>query len=184
MRYVDRASEAPHIAHADAGREERAHGDDHHPLASREEADCAAAPEAREASGGRQLLKDQHRRRMHHELQPHDVHRKIEERIARERDQRRGDDEWDVHHEKVLEAQPQVPEQLASFRDRSDDGAEVVVEEDDRGDLARAARPALSHRDADVRRLQRRYVVHAVARHGDDLACRLELAHQRELLRG
>ena len=64
-----------------------------------------------------------------------------------------------------------------------DDGAEVVVEQHDRGDLARAARAALAHRDADVGRLQRRHVVHAVAGDRDDLATPLQRAHQAELLR-
>ena len=53
---------------------------------------------------------------------------------------------------------------------RADDRLEVVLEQHQRGRLARHVGAALSHRHADVRGLQRRRVVHAVAGHRDDLA--------------
>ena len=59
----------------------------------------------------------------------------------------------------------------------------VVVEQHDRRDLAGALRAALAHGDADVGDLQRRDVVHAVTRHGHDLAGALQRLDERELLR-
>ncbi len=71
----------------------------------------------------------------------------------------------------------------APLADRPHDRPEIVVEEDDGRDLARAAGAALAHRDADVGGLQRGHVVDAVAGHRDDLAGLLEAAHERQLLR-
>ena len=111
---------------------------------------------------------------MDDQLEPDDVDRQIEQRVARQRNQRGGHDQGDVDHEEIGEAPLEVAEELPALGDRADDGAEVVVEQHDRGDLAGAARAALAHRDADVRGLQRRHVVHAVAGDRDDLARRLE----------
>ena len=55
-----------------------------------------------------------------------------------------------------------------------DDGGEVVVEQDNVGNFAADVGAALSHGDADLRALERRRVVHAVAGHGHDLALRLQ----------
>ena len=56
--------------------------------------------------------------------------------------------------------------------DRADDRREVVVEQHERGGLARHVGAALAHGDADVGGLERRRVVHAVAGHRHDLAAR------------
>ena len=88
-----------------------------------------------------------------------------------------------MHHQEVREALLQVAEELPALGDRAHDGPEVVVEQHDRGDLPRAARAPLAHRDPDVGGLERGHVVHPVAGHGDDLAGRLERPHERELLR-
>ena len=65
-----------------------------------------------------------------------------------------------------------------------DDRAEIVVEQHDRRRLARHVGAAAAHGDADVRRLERRRVVDAVAGHRDDLAVRLERVDDAQLLLG
>ena len=80
--------------------------------------------------------------------------------------------------------QLEVAEQLPAFGDRPDDGAEVVVEQHDRGHLARAARAALAHRDADVGGLQRRHVVHAVTGDRHDLTGGLQRRTRSSLCDG
>ena len=58
----------------------------------------------------------------------------------------------------------------APFLDRGDDGREVVVGQDHVGGILRHVGAGDAHRHADVGRLQRRGVVHAVAGHRHDLA--------------
>ena len=70
----------------------------------------------------------------------------------------------------------------APLLDRRDDRGEVVVGEHDVGGLLRDVGPGDAHRDADVGGLERRRVVHAVAGHGDDLAARVQRAHDGELV--
>ena len=78
-----------------------------------------------------------------------------------------------MHHEEVLETATQVVEKLLALADRLDDRAEVIVQQDDGRRLARAARAALAHGDADVSGLQRGDIVDAVTGHGDNLAVAL-----------
>ncbi len=73
---------------------------------------------------------------------------------------------------------------LASLLDRPDDGGEVVVEEHQIGHLAADVGPALPHRHADIGPLERGRVVDTVARHGHDLALRLQRLDQPQLLLG
>ena len=63
-----------------------------------------------------------------------------------------------------------------------DDGREVVVRDDHVGRLARDVGAVPAHRDADVRLAQRGRVVHAVARHRDDVAAALERLDDAQLL--
>ena len=118
------------------------------------------------------------------ELEPHDVDRQIEQRDSPASGISAAvttSGRWII--EQIPEALPQIVEELAALGDGADDGREVVVEQHDRRDLARALRAALAHRDADVGGLQRRHVVDPVAGHGDDLAGPLQRLHERELLR-
>ena len=62
----------------------------------------------------------------------------------------------------------------ATLFDRVDDAREVVVGEDHVGRLFGDVRAGDAHRDADVGRLQRRRVVHAVAGHRHDMPHALE----------
>ena len=66
--------------------------------------------------------------------------------------------------------------------DRVNDGAEVIIEEHDRCSLARHVGSPPAHRDADVRRLERRRVIDAVSGHRDDLAIGLERIDDAQLL--
>ena len=63
-----------------------------------------------------------------------------------------------------------------------DDGGEVVVGQDHVGSRLRDLRAGNPHRAPDVGGAQGRGVVHAVARHGHDLAPRLERAHDAHLV--
>ena len=176
----------PHAAHEprrDGGREENAPDDDRDPLAPVEEACLRLAARRLGVARGGRLLEDQERGGMHDELEPHDVNGQVQERVPGQRDQGGSHHQRDVHQEEILEALLQVPEELLGLRDRAHDGPEVVVHEDDRGDVPGAAGRTLAHRDADVRGLQRRHVVHAVPRDGDDLTFRLQRLHERQLLR-
>ena len=64
------------------------------------------------------------------------------------------------------------------------DRAEIVVEQHDRRRLARHVGAAAAHGNADMRRLERRRVVDAVAGHGDDFAVGLQRIDDAQLLFG
>lgn len=69
------------------------------------------------------------------------------------------------------------------FRDGRHEAGKIIVEQDYVGGLARdLAALRVAHGDPDVGLAQRRRVVDAVARHGDDLAAALEVADDLELL--
>ncbi len=76
----------------------------------------------------------------------------------------------------------EVVEDSSPHAHRFHDGREIIVEKNERGGLPRHVGSPPAHRDPDVRRLERGGVVHAVSRHGDDLAVRLERVHETELL--
>src|SRR5215813_14921659 len=59
---------------------------------------------------------------------------------------------------------------------------EIVVEQDDGGCLAGYIGAAPPHGDPNVRRLQRRGIVDAIAGHGDDLALRFQTVHDPKFL--
>ena len=101
-------------------------------------------------------------------LKPDDVDWRVQQRVTDERHEGSGHDQGNVQDEHVLKTQLQVAKQLPAFTNRMHDRAEVVIEQHNRCDLARAARPALTHRDADIGGLKRRYVVDAVTCHCDD----------------
>ena len=69
-------------------------------------------------------------------------------------------------------------------RTRCDDRGEVVVGEDHVRRLLRHVRAGDPHRDADVGRLERGGVVHAVAGHRDDLPVRLQRVDDAQLVLG
>ena len=62
------------------------------------------------------------------------------------------------------------------------DGSEVIVEQHEIRCFARHVGTAFAHGDADVRALQRRCVVDAIAGHGDDLAVGLQRVDDAKLL--
>ena len=77
-----------------------------------------------------------------------------------------------------------VVEDLTPRLDSGDDRREVVVREDHRPRLARHLRSGQAHRDPDVGAAERRRVVDAVARHGDDVALRAQGVGDPELRLG
>ena len=82
----------------------------------------------------------------------------------------------DVLHQVVVEA--------STALDGGDDGGEVVVGEDHLGGVLGDLGAGDPHRHADVRSGERRRIVHAVARHGDDVPLLLEDADQPHLVLG
>ena len=88
------------------------------------------------------------------------------------RAQERGDEPEQARH---LEADVllEVVVQAAAHLHGAHDGGEVVVREDHHGGLLGDLRAGDAHGDADVRALQRRRVVDAVAGHGHDMALAL-----------
>mmetsp|Transcript_35412 Transcript_35412/g.67769 ORF Transcript_35412/g.67769 Transcript_35412/m.67769 type:complete len:286 (-) Transcript_35412:2175-3032(-) len=126
-------------------------------------------------SGGRQAVRHQvHPEQLHGNQRLGHAHRCREE---------------DAHHLSDVGAH-HVPDELlgvgkngAALRNRLDDGCKVVVREHHvRGALGhRRARP---HGNADVCKLERGRVVHAVARHGHHLVLGLEQLHQLALVGG
>ena len=88
----------------------------------------------------------------------------------------------DVRREQEAQELADVGEDPASLADRGDDRGEVVVGEDHVRRLLGHVGAGDAHRDADVGRLQRRRVVHAVARHRDDLAVRLQRVDDPQLV--
>ena len=72
----------------------------------------------------------------------------------------------------------------APFGNGAHDGGEVVVRQDHIRRAFGDVRSALAHGAADVRAFERGRVVDAVAGHGDDLALRLQCAHDAHLVFG
>jgi hypothetical protein len=78
----------------------------------------------------------------------------------------------------------QIVGDAAAEPHRCDEAREIVVEQHQRGRLARDIGPASAHGDADMRGLERWRVIHAISRHGDDLARCGEGLNQAQLLFG
>jgi hypothetical protein len=94
------------------------------------------------------------------------------------------EDGHDVDRQLELQELADAVEDVAAVLDRSDDGAEVVVQQDDARRLLRHLRPRQPHREPDVRLLQRRRVVGAVASHGHHVAELLQPGGQDVLVLG
>mmetsp|Transcript_16662 Transcript_16662/g.65070 ORF Transcript_16662/g.65070 Transcript_16662/m.65070 type:complete len:651 (-) Transcript_16662:567-2519(-) len=91
----------------------------------------------------------------------------------------------DVDGELELEELPDVVKDAAAPHDRLDDGVEVVVCDDDVRRLLGNVRACNTHSQADVGVAERRRVVGAVARDGDELLLALaQQAHEAELVVG
>eukprot|EP00160_Parvularia_atlantis_P015994 Unigene4852_Nuclearia_a/m.14845 Unigene4852_Nuclearia_a/g.14845 ORF Unigene4852_Nuclearia_a/g.14845 Unigene4852_Nuclearia_a/m.14845 type:complete len:366 (+) Unigene4852_Nuclearia_a:2-1099(+) len=97
-----------------------------------------------------------------------------DERLGRaeQNGQEDADDLTDVGRDEVADKLLRVVEDRAALLDRRDDRGKVVVGQDHVGSLLGDGR-ARAHGDTDVGFLERGRVVHAVARHGANLALRL-----------
>ena len=105
-------------------------------------------------------------------------------RKARPRPAIMSDDERQIGREEEADELLDVLVDAAAFLDGRDDGGEVVVEQHDVGNLPRDVAAALPHGDTDVGALERRRVVDAVSRDGDDLTVLLEGFDQAQLVLG
>ena len=99
------------------------------------------------------------------------------------RSEERADEAEELAH-LVADIADEVVVQRSPELDGLDDRREVVVGQDHHGGLLRDLRAGDAHRDADVRSLQRRRVVHAVAGHRDDVALLLEDIDEVDLVLG
>ena len=103
----------------------------------------------------------------------------VEDARAEERDDV-ADQQADLEPDVLLEVVVQPAAQL----DRLHDRREVVVGEDHVGGLLRDLGARDAHGHADVGLLEGRRVVHAVARHGDDVALLAQHVHEVDLVLG
>ena len=90
----------------------------------------------------------------------------------------------DIAAEQIEDKLADVVEDDAAFLDGRSHGLEAVVLQHDRGRLLGHVGTAASHGYADVRLLQRRRVVDAVAEHGHDLTTRLQRLDDDQLVLG
>ena len=116
-----------------------------------------------------------------HEVDPQDLHgghRQVAEYGRHQDDEHLGE----VARQHVVHELLDVPEYPAAFLDGGDDGREVIVEQHHVRRVARDVRAFDAHRDAHVRVVQGRGVVHAVARHQHDVVVLLEGAQDQHLV--
>ena len=104
------------------------------------------------------------------------------ERPARQSPDHEGCQLSNVVGEVVRQEAPDVDERRPSLLDTGDDRREVVVEEDQVCSLARDVRTRRTHRDPDVRLVERRYVVDPIARHRDDMPPKSQRPGDAELV--
>ena len=117
-----------------------------------------------------------------HELEEHHVHGKEKQRPAEHERQERHAGRRHVHRDDVAHRVADVVVDAPPQPHGVDDRAEVVLEQHEMRGLARDVGAAAAHGDADVRGLERRRVVHAVAGHRDHFAGRAVRLHQAQLL--
>ena len=101
--------------------------------------------------------------------------------MQQRRHQGQGDDRH-VYREHEARRAADVVVDAPALADRRDDAGEAVVEQHQRGGFARDIGAALAHRDADIRGLQRRRVVNAVAGHCHDFAAGAQHLHEAQFL--
>ncbi len=131
---------------------------------------------------GRFGLEGDRARRIDHELQEHDVHRREYQRPAEQQWQQRHACGRHVHRDQVAHRVADIVVDAPSESHGLDDGLEVVFQKHQRRGLAGHVGAAPTHGHANVCRLERRGVVHAVAGHGDDLAVGFERVDQSQFL--
>jgi hypothetical protein len=98
--------------------------------------------------------------------------------------QEHGQDLAGVGGQQVAQELADVGEDRPSLADGGHDGGEVVVGQDHLGRFFGDVGAGDAHGDADVGRLERGGVVHAVAGHGHDVAVGLEGVDDAELVLG
>ena len=113
-----------------------------------------------------------------------DLHDGERQRDPEQHEREVGNDLRDVGGQDVGQELADVLEHRAPLLDRRDDGGEVVVEQHHVGGAARNVGAHHPHRDADVRALQRRCVVDAIAGDGDDVPLALQRLDDAHLLVG
>jgi len=93
-----------------------------------------------------------------------------------------GEDLAQVAREKVMDELFHVGEDGSSFFHSRDDGGKVVIGQHHVGGFTRHVCAHLPHRHTDVGRLQSRGIVHAVARHRDNLTISLQSIHNPKFM--
>ena len=88
-----------------------------------------------------------------------------------------------MHRQDVRHGFAQVVKNAPPQPHRAHDRCKVVIQQHQRGGLARHVGTAAPHRHPHMRGLQGRCVVHAIARHGHDLTAGLQRLHDAQFLR-
>eukprot|EP00825_Cyclidium_porcatum_P005016 TRINITY_DN12395_c0_g1_i1.p2 TRINITY_DN12395_c0_g1~~TRINITY_DN12395_c0_g1_i1.p2 ORF type:complete len:547 (+),score=68.21 TRINITY_DN12395_c0_g1_i1:2-1642(+) len=119
-----------------------------------------------------------------HEVHPEDVDGQEGRLPAHEDGAEDGEDLARVARQQEEDGLPDVVVDVAALGDGRGDGLEVVVHEDHVGRALGHVGSGYAHGHADIGRLEARRVVHAVARHGHDVAVGLEGLHDAHLVLG
>ncbi len=133
---------------------------------------------------GRLHAQRERRQSVGQQVDPQDLDRQQRQRHAGQRPGDHDEDLAEIARQDEPDELPDVVEDDASLFDRRDDAREVVVLQHHVRRVLRHVGAGDAHGDADVRLLQRRRVVDAVAGHRHDVPARLQGLHDVQLLLG
>ena len=110
------------------------------------------------------------------------MHGREQDGQAKQQRQQRETSNRDMHREDEAYGLAQIVIDAATEFDRTHDRGEIIIEEYDRGGFARHIRSAPAHRNADMGGLERRRIIHAIARHCNNLAIGFQSFNDAQLL--
>ena len=122
--------------------------------------------------------------RVDQQLQQHDVHRKQQHRPVQQCGHQRQPDDGHMHGKHKAHGLADVAVDAPPLADGSHDAGKAVVQQHQRGGLARHVGAALAHGNAHVGGLEGGRIVHAVAGHGHHLPAGAQQLHQAQLVLG
>ena len=118
------------------------------------------------------------------QIEPQNLESHERQRPADHQSDKHREDFRDVARQQVMEELENVPVNDPPLLDGSDDAGEVIVGDHHVGVFLGDLGPLDAHRDADVRLLHGRGVVHSVARHGDNVPLLLQRFDDPQLVLG
>ena len=155
---------------------------------------CAAQPTRKQAllrgawgpahrRGLRALHAQRQRRRpIRHQVHPQDLQRQQRQRHPQERRQQHRPDFRRVGRQQVADELADIVIDDPPLFHGGDDGREIIIQQRHVRRLLRHIRANPPHRDPDIRLPQRGRVIHAVARHRDDMPPALQRLHDGQLM--